>query len=225
MVGWPNPAVKTDRNQLRDHDPRASSVRSPCRTEGARESVEVVKLCEDLLDYEVVKIDFTVILLFRICGEVVFMKAMNCLCLMAALCVVGVGCGGGASDAPKLVPVEGKLMIDGQAAGAGISVAFVPDGSKGTKGPQSSGVTSADGTFVLHGTENKPGAVVGHHKVTVNCPLNVMEGSSADGSDPSTTSKCAIAEALRSSATTTISVEVKAKAEENRNVLIEATSK
>ena len=154
------------------------------------------------------------------------MKTMSNWCVMVAFSVFVMGCGGGASDAPKLVPAEGKLTIDGQPAGAGISVAFVPNGSKGTKGPQSSGVTTAGGAFVLHGTDNKPGAVVGHHRVTVNCPFSVTQGSSATGAAPTASgTPCEIAQQFRDVATTTLAVEIKAKADENKNILIEVTSK
>ena len=145
-----------------------------------------------------------------------------CLGIMCLVCAAGCG---SAPTGPALISVEGKLVIDGQPAGAGISVSFVPDRDKGTKGPQTSGVTSADGKFVLLGLENKTGAVVGHHKVVVKCPFNVMQGSAGNGSSPSTTSQCEIAPAYGSVATTPITIEVKAKADENKNVVIDVKSK
>ncbi len=93
-------------------------------------------------------------------------------------------------------------------------------------GPQSSATTTADGKFVLRGIDNQMGAIVGHHKVTVNCPLSVMEGSSATGASPTVpATACMIAEQFRDGATTTLMVEIKAKADENQKIMIEVTSK
>ena len=153
------------------------------------------------------------------------MTRIACSHFLALTLVLALGCGGG-STGPKLIPASGSVMIDGQPAAAGILITFAPNGGKGTKGPQSSAATTADGKFALRGIDNQMGAVVGHHKVTVNCPMGVMEGSSATGATPSVpATACEIAQLFRDGATTTLMVEIKEKADENQKILIEVTSK
>lgn len=161
---------------------------------------------------------------FTFTGNNLSMRVLVLFCVGMMCLVCAMGCGR-APTGPVLISVEGKLVIDGQPAGAGISVSFVPDRDKGTKGPQSSGVTSADGKFILLGLENKNGAVVGHHKVVVKCPFNVMQGSAGDGSTPSATSQCEIAPSYGAAETTPVTIEVKAKADDNKNVVIDVKSK
>jgi len=74
--------------------------------------------------------------------------------LLAALA----GCGGGGLD---LVPVSGTLRLDGRPV-EDAAVMFSPVDGR----PVASGTTDAQGTFRLT-TTNKPGALVGEHRVTV----------------------------------------------------------
>ena len=72
------------------------------------------------------------------------------------------GCGGG-SDAPPLVPVSGKVTVDGSAV-RGATVTFLPQQS----GLNTSiGTTRDGGTFELFYSSSR-GAVPGEYKVTVS---------------------------------------------------------
>lgn len=77
------------------------------------------------------------------------------------------GCGG--SNTLDLAPVTGKVTYNGQPLDHG-SVVFMPSGE--TRGPQASGAIQSDGTFTMK-TTGKAGAVVGSHKVTVQCRRKV----------------------------------------------------
>src|SRR5262245_6064428 len=64
---------------------------------------------------------------------------------LALLCLIAVGCG----RAPyQVAEVEGVLLIKGK-PGAKVSIQFVPDPGKGTKGQTSTAETDADGRFTL----------------------------------------------------------------------------
>jgi hypothetical protein len=67
------------------------------------------------------------------------------------------GCGGGLA----LVPVSGVVTLDGKPV-ADAGVLFAPVAG----GPPATGGTDANGAFELR-TNNRPGAVVGKHRVTV----------------------------------------------------------
>ncbi|MBT5018400.1 MAG: hypothetical protein HON04_06600 [Planctomicrobium sp.] len=110
--------------------------------------------------------------------------------LAILICATLVGCGGGPSDAPTLAPASGKVLIDGKPV-AGLSVAFYPDGSKGTKGPMSVAETSEDGSFRLTTAGSRSGAVIGSHKVVVSCPEfgNVKLNNGGDGVGSSASGK------------------------------------
>ena len=86
--------------------------------------------------------------------------------LLAALGLAASGCGRGSG--PKVVPVSGTVTIDGKPA-ANIAVVFQPIATgKGEAGMGSTGVTDAQGRFTLTltGSDKRPGAVVGKHRVT-----------------------------------------------------------
>jgi hypothetical protein len=91
-------------------------------------------------------------------------RASSWFSLLLATALVGTGCSGG----PKLVPVTGKVTLNG-APLKNVKVEFHPDPDKGVSGPSSSGTTDADGNFTLVCTErgNAPGAVVGSHRVVI----------------------------------------------------------
>lgn len=80
--------------------------------------------------------------------------------LLAAL--LAAGCSGD----PPLAEVSGKVVLNGQPL-KNVRVDFQPDPDKGTRGKGATGVTDDNGNFTLKYDGAKPGAVVGHHKVTV----------------------------------------------------------
>jgi hypothetical protein len=83
------------------------------------------------------------------------------------------GCGGGVAD-PKLVPVQGKVTLDGQPLPNAI-VSFIPD-----KGPPSGAITDAEGKYEMRFKSGAHGAVVGTHSVTISTDMN---GTSAPGAE------------------------------------------
>ena len=96
--------------------------------------------------------------------------------LLAALSL-GSGCSSGG-----VAPVSGRVTLDGQPL-AGAHVSFQPQEGGGDSGSGagsgSYGVTAADGTYVLRLAQgDRPGAVVGKHRVEIN-----MRNESDDDSD------------------------------------------
>ena len=85
------------------------------------------------------------------------------LCAVAIIPVLLSGCGSG--NSLDLAPVTGKVTFQGEPLDHG-TVIFFPPG--GTKGPQASGMIQPDGSFTMK-TSSKAGAVVGKHKVMVQC--------------------------------------------------------
>ncbi len=85
----------------------------------------------------------------------------------AALCVTAAGCG----PAYDVVPVSGRVTWDGQPA-ANVGVLFQPVSEEpGDPGPGSFGTTDAEGRFTLRLVEpDRPGAVVGRHRVRITPP-------------------------------------------------------
>lgn len=89
------------------------------------------------------------------------LPAKHALALTMAVSVaLGLGC----RKQPKLVPVEGIVLIGGEPA-ANISVQFLPDAVGGEPRPTSFATTEQDGRFSLLAPEGKQGAVVGEHSV------------------------------------------------------------
>lgn len=79
---------------------------------------------------------------------------------LGLFCVIG--CSSGGPAPPKLVPVAGKVVLDG-APLAGANVIFIPkDQTKGTGG---SGVTDADGKYEARHSSNKVGIEPGTYAV------------------------------------------------------------
>lgn len=62
--------------------------------------------------------------------------------------------------------VEGTLTVDGAPLGQAM-VQFVPDPQPGVDAPPSTGLTDANGRFLLMHDRNKPGAAVGKHHVVI----------------------------------------------------------
>ena len=89
------------------------------------------------------------------------------------IAVTGLVAGCGPSSSLDLVPVSGTVTYKGKPLTIGDGqVIFIPQGQ--TKGPQGIGRIEEDGTYEMT-TANKPGAVVGTHKVVVSCRRKVSE--------------------------------------------------
>jgi hypothetical protein len=88
-------------------------------------------------------------------------------CLLGVpLLLGGLGC---AKEPYKVAPVSGSVRLDGKPL-ANAWVTFMPIGTKENPdpGPTSSGKTDAQGRYTLAIEPNRPGAVVGKHKVSIN---------------------------------------------------------
>ncbi|GIW98796.1 MAG: hypothetical protein KatS3mg111_2129 [Pirellulaceae bacterium] len=86
-----------------------------------------------------------------------------------------VGCGPDLSHLPKTVTAEGVVTLDGQPV-EGASVNFVSESTS----YHASGVTDSNGHFSLRAFEEKPGAVPGEYRVTVNKTLVSETGGGED---------------------------------------------
>lgn len=84
----------------------------------------------------------------------------------AGVCLLG-GCGGGEEERYTLVPVKGKILLDGKPLG-GVTVSFMPNTSN--KPPTDGGdITGTDGTFSAK-YRNRSGLAPGKYKVVVSQP-------------------------------------------------------
>ena len=89
-------------------------------------------------------------------------RARFVICM--TLAALPAGCG--SSGAGRLVPVAGKVTLDGKPLATG-SLVFKPDAAKGNAGQlEPSGTLAGDGSYALF-TKEKPGAPVGWYKVGV----------------------------------------------------------
>lgn len=129
-----------------------------------------------------------------------------------------VGCGR-ISDAPPLVPVSGRVLVDGEPI-ARLSVIFAPDNQKGTTGPASVGTTSTDGGFTLTAPGNRSGAVAGFHRVTVSCPFDPSSGSDPSG-QKAAGGGCSLPAVYADPLLTPLSLEVRATTDAAGPLLIE----
>ena len=105
---------------------------------------------------------------------------------VALSCFLLIGCGEGG---PKLVPVEGKVTLDGKAL-ANKTIMFAPQ--PGTQGSGAGGTTDGEGNYkltaVLPGsTESRPGIPPGDYRVMVmeqmaasTTATGTAEGASAE---------------------------------------------
>lgn len=92
----------------------------------------------------------------------------------AAICT---GCGG-ASDAPVLLPVTGRVTVE-NAPLEGLGVTFRADESRGnTSGLIPAGTTDSDGNYELQAT-SQSGASPGWYKVVITPPTPPMTGGEA----------------------------------------------
>jgi hypothetical protein len=91
--------------------------------------------------------------------------------------LLGGGCGRG-DDLDKLVPVRGKVLLDGRPLTAG-SVSFRPDASRGnTSQHQPYGILDGQGNYELK-TANRRGAPPGWYKAVVISQEIAPEGKRA----------------------------------------------
>lgn len=108
---------------------------------------------------------------------------MNRLQLALAAGLLGslVGCG---DDQARLVPVHGKVTLDGQPL-VGKTVKFIPD--EGTPGLGAGATTNVEGTYTLiadrpGATRDMPGAPAGVYRVIVEEPMFPVELEVQDSS-------------------------------------------
>ncbi|MCE9566952.1 MAG: hypothetical protein K8U57_33540 [Planctomycetes bacterium] len=83
------------------------------------------------------------------------------LLIVAATMIAVVGCLAGCGGGPKIVPVSGVVLIDGQPLTKG-SVQVMPAGFRAA-----SGTIGPDGRFTLTTNEDNDGCVTGTHPVRV----------------------------------------------------------
>jgi hypothetical protein len=86
--------------------------------------------------------------------------------LLQGLCLVGALSAGACASRAELGEVEGTVVLNGKPV-ADVEVMFLPDPVEGTTGPRSTGITDANGHYLLVCDDQRPGAVVGKHRVVV----------------------------------------------------------
>lgn len=132
-----------------------------------------------------------------------------------AMSVVSLGCGGGASDAPKVVPAAGVINYNG-AGVADATVVFYPE-----KGPVATGKTDAKGAFQVR-TNGQLGATPGKNKVTVAVAAQAGDPPPADGNEMALAEKqSAVPRKYNSQDSTDLTVEI--PAEGNKNLVLDLT--
>jgi hypothetical protein len=85
--------------------------------------------------------------------------------LSAVLSLISLAAAGCSSKA-VLAEVSGVVMLNGKPMPDAV-VQFLPEPDKGTQGPMSSGSTDVEGRFQLMCSDQRPGAVVGFHRVII----------------------------------------------------------
>ncbi len=74
----------------------------------------------------------------------------------------------GCSKGPRIVPVQGKVLVDGAPLGiARIQFAPMATGDNINPGKPAFGEIMADGTFTMSTMRDNDGAVIGKHRVTI----------------------------------------------------------
>lgn len=97
-----------------------------------------------------------------------------CPCLLILL----LGCG--ASDAPEVAPVKGKVTRRGEPL-VGVSIQYTPqDIPEGAPRTSSIAVTNAKGEYELILNRNVMGAMIGKHKVRIDADEPVDETGKAN---------------------------------------------
>jgi len=86
---------------------------------------------------------------------------------LTALALLSVLAAGGCSRGPTYAEVEGTVRLNNKPL-ANVRVEFLPDPEEGNKAGQNSfGVTDKDGRYQLVCDNQRPGAVVGKHRVII----------------------------------------------------------
>lgn len=100
-------------------------------------------------------------------------------CLLGA--ALPAGCGGGSG--PAVVPVSGKVLVDGKPA-AKARLAFKPLGDRDPSAPPTIAITEDDGTFRPTTILSHDGAPAGDYAVSVTWPaIKVDYGEEVEGAD------------------------------------------
>lgn len=123
------------------------------------------------------------------------------LLLPASLMVLG--CGGEGKSA-KLVPVSGKVTLDGAPLTSG-TINFTPEDSKGTA---AAGQIGSDGTYKL-AAGAKEGAAVGKYKVSIGAGMKSMSTDPSAAPKLSEPEKAPVPQKYQNSDASGIVMEVK----------------
>jgi hypothetical protein len=86
--------------------------------------------------------------------------------MQALFSMLALGTAAGCKSQPPVVEVEGVVQLAGKPLPQ-VRVQFMPDPEKGTVGPISVGTTDEQGRFKLVCADQRPGAVVGWHRVVI----------------------------------------------------------
>ncbi|MEM7455761.1 MAG: hypothetical protein AAF456_15515 [Planctomycetota bacterium] len=89
----------------------------------------------------------------------------NRLLLVLGCALLFAGC---SSEDYTVVPVSGRVVLDGETPVADVKIVFMPKGSEDdlAPGPFSTAITDANGEFVLKCRDGKDGAIIGVHRVS-----------------------------------------------------------
>ncbi len=98
-----------------------------------------------------------------------------CIVPLLLAFVAVIGCGGGGDDLPDVVPVSGKVTLNGEPL-KGAAVTFIGSGRP------CYGATSDDGTYTIKDLNGREGCPVGKYKVIIS--KYTMPDGSPLGEDP-----------------------------------------
>lgn len=101
-------------------------------------------------------------------------RSLHCCLLLSSFAFL-IGCG---SEPFAVSPVSGRVTLNGKPYAKGI-VAFQPvgDAQNPSPGPGSTAYTDDQGQFVLKISPQKPGAVVGKHRVQIWTQMSASSAS------------------------------------------------
>ncbi|HXG11456.1 MAG TPA: hypothetical protein VNK04_17005 [Gemmataceae bacterium] len=87
--------------------------------------------------------------------------------VLTGFALLGALTAAGCARGPEFAEVEGTARLNGKPL-ANVRVEFMPDPEQGTEGPTSSGITDKDGRYRLFYADQRPGVVVGKHRVLIH---------------------------------------------------------
>ena len=93
-----------------------------------------------------------------------------CIVPLLLAVVAVIGCGGGGDDLPDVVPVSGKVTLNGEPL-KGAAVTFIGSGRP------CYGATSDDGTYTIKDLNGREGCPVGKYKVSfpsIPCLMDLL---------------------------------------------------